>query len=83
MAKSIAPLLYAKTKRKKITVCQALAGDKWIDHIFPPSSQEEVLRFVKLWQATRGIVINETIEDNICWRWTANGEYTTKSAYQI
>jgi phage major head subunit gpT-like protein len=47
-AKSIAPLLYQKTRRKKITVQQALTNEKWIDHIYPPVSQEEVKEFVSL-----------------------------------
>lgn len=51
MAKSIAPFLYLKSKRKKITVFQALKEDKWIDHIYPPASEEEVMEFIKLWEA--------------------------------
>jgi hypothetical protein len=40
MAKSIAPLLYAKSRRKKITVHQALKNEKWIDHIYPAARNE-------------------------------------------
>jgi hypothetical protein len=83
VAKSIAPLLYTKTRRKKITVHQALTTKKWIDHIYPPTTREEVTQFVRLWEAIRGVVRNESVEDTISWRWTADGEYTTKSAYQI
>ena len=83
MAKSIAPSLSAKTRRKKITVHQALKNEKWIDHIYPPTMHEEVTEFVKLWEALRGFTLNESVEDTIIWRWTADGEYTTKSAYQV
>ena len=48
MAKSIAPLLFEKTRRKKITVRQALTNNKCIYHIYPPTSQEEVRQFVRL-----------------------------------
>lgn len=78
-----ATLLYVKTRRKKINVHQGLTNDKWIDHIFPSTTQEEVIQFVRLWEATRGVVLRDTEEDCITWRWTANGEYTTSSAYQI
>ena len=78
-----ATLLYVKTRRKKITVHQGLTNDKWIDHIFPSTTQEEVIQFVRLWEATRGVVLRDTKEDCITWRWTANREYTTSSAYQI
>ena len=83
MAKSIAPLLYAKSRRKKITVHQALKSEKWIDHIYPPATSEEMTQFVRLWEAIREVARNETVEDTITWRWTMDGEYTTKSAYQI
>ena len=83
MAKSIAPLLFEKTRRKKNTVRQALTNNKWIDHIYPPTSQEEVRQFVWLLEELQGVVLNETIQDDITWRWTADGVYTTQSAYQI
>ena len=67
MAKSIAPLLFEKTRRKKITVRQALTNNKWIDHIYPPTSQEEVRQFVRLWDELQGVVLNEAIQDDITW----------------
>jgi len=36
-----------------------------------------------LWEAVDQIQLDENREDNIYWRWTADGEYTTKSAYSI
>ena len=65
MAKSIAPLLFEKTRRKKITVRQALTNNKWIDHIYPPTSQEEVRQFVRLWEELQGVVLNEAIQVDI------------------
>lgn len=55
----------------------------WIDHIYPPTTAEEVTEFVKLWEAIQGVNLNDEIEDDIRWRWTAFGVYTTKSVYQI
>lgn len=60
MAKSIALLLYEKTKRKKISLRQVLTNNKWIDHIYPPTSHEEVTQFVKLWEALNGVRLNDT-----------------------
>ena len=70
-------------KEKKITVRQAVTDNKWIDHIYPPISQEELRQFVRLWEAVRDTTLDDTIDDSITWRWTADGEYTTRSAYQI
>jgi hypothetical protein len=68
MAKSIAPLLYAKSRRKK----QALKNEKWIDHIYPSATSEEVTQFVKLWEAIREVARNETVEDTGDGRWMEN-----------
>ena len=75
--------LFEKTRRKNITVRQALNNNKWIDHIYPPTSPEEVRQFVRLWEELQGVVLNVEIQDDISWRWTADGVYTTQSAYQI
>jgi hypothetical protein len=80
-AKAIAPSLYRKSKRKKFTVYQGLRNRKWIDHIYPPASPQEVHEFVNLWEAIGTVTINDTVEDEIRWRWTEDGEYSTKSAY--
>jgi hypothetical protein len=82
-AKNLAPHLYQKTCRKKITVQKALANNKWIDHIYPPTTQAEINDFVHLWEAIKDIQLNPEVEDEIKWRWTENGEYTARSAYLI
>jgi hypothetical protein len=81
--RNIAPTLYKKAKRKQIKVHKAINGDKWIDHITPLSTQQEILEYVELWEAMRGIVLSPALEDEIKWRWTTDGEYTTRSAYCI
>ena len=50
----------------------------WIDHIYPPSSHEEVSEFVNLWEAIKDTQVIDNVEDDIRWRWIENGEYTTK-----
>ena len=34
-------------------------------------------------KAINGITLSNTTEDDIRWRWMADGQYTAKSAYQI
>jgi hypothetical protein len=60
-----------------------LANNKWIDHMYPPTTQAEVNDFVHLWEAIKDIQLNPEVEDEIKWRWTENGEYTARSAYLI
>jgi len=82
-AKTIAPSLFRKTHRKKISVQKALENSRWIDHIYPPNSHAEVSEFADLWEAIKDTQLIDNMEDNIRWRWTESGEYTTKSAYKI
>jgi hypothetical protein len=35
-----------------------------------------------LWEAINDVERDVANEDQILWRWTANGEYSTRSAYQ-
>jgi len=33
------------------------------------TTHEEVTQFVRLWEAVRGVALNETVEDTTTWRW--------------
>jgi hypothetical protein len=79
----MAPTLFKKAKRKNITVHKALQESKWISHILPILTAEEIQEYIKLWETVQQIVLDPDREDTIVWRWTADGEYTTKSAYHI
>ena len=64
-------------------VQKALQDNKWIEHINPVFSPTELHEYVLLWNAVQQVQLDESREDSIVWRWTADGEYTTKSAYRI
>jgi hypothetical protein len=82
-AKNIAPRLFAKCKRKKIKVDKALNNNKWIEHLLLIIDANELREYVDLWEVIHQIPINSEVEDNIRWRWTASGKYTTSSAYNM
>jgi len=79
----MAPALFKKAKRKNIMVQKALQDNKWIEHINPVFSPTELHEYVLLWNAVQQVQLDESREDSIVWRWTTDGEYTTKSAYRI
>ena len=81
--KNMAPTLFKKAKRKNITVQKALQDNKWLEHISPVFSPTELHEYVLLWNAVQQVQLDESREDSIVWRWTADGEYTTKGAYRI
>lgn len=76
--KSIAPSLFHKSKRKKISVLKALQDNLWISHILPPQSALEVVEYVKLWEEIHNTRLVEGTEDSIRWRWTGWGVHDKK-----
>jgi hypothetical protein len=75
---------YSRRKREKnITVQKALEDNKWISHILPILTPEEIHEYVLLWNAVQQIQLVQDREDSIIWCWAADGEYTTRSAYRI
>jgi hypothetical protein len=81
--KSIAATLFKKSKRKNITMRKALEDDRWISHIAPLVTAQDIREYVTLWEEVGQIQLQESVEDNIHWCWMADGEYTAKSAYCI
>jgi hypothetical protein len=43
---------------------------------------DEMAEFVLLWDKLQSTELTET-QDIIVWRWTANGMYSSKSAYRV
>jgi hypothetical protein len=46
------------------------------------TTAEEMAELVNLWGLVQTVQLQQH-EDTIMWRWTSNGMYTAKSAYQI
>jgi hypothetical protein len=81
----IALLIYASSKRKNWKVVQALNHNAWVHKVDLEDdfSLEHLSRFVELWSLIQNFHLNENLEDDISWRLTENGHYTTKSAYEL
>ena len=60
-------------------VQKALQDNRWISHITPLLTPQKINEYVSLWEVVGQI----QLEDSIYWRWTSDGEYTAKSAYNI
>jgi hypothetical protein len=61
----------------------ALQENRWINFILPLQNSQEIMEYVTLWEQVSMVQLQEDIEDSIRWRWTPDGEYTTRSAYLI
>jgi hypothetical protein len=76
-------LVPKKTRRKNITMMKATVPNKWVAHVSPIQSMEELQEFIALWEEVTGVQRVDDAEDEIKWKWTPDGQYTTKSAYRI
>ena len=72
-------------KRKSITVARGLRDHRWANSFWVPLPllQQQVSEFVELWTRLGVITLTEGTADSIVWRWTADGSYSARSAYNI
>jgi hypothetical protein len=79
----IAPDLFAlipRRPRKRRTVREALVERSWITDITGALSALALWQYVQVWIRLRSVQLSEE-PDRLVWRWTTNGQYTSKSCY--
>ena len=79
--RDIAPSLYKLAWRKHLTVKEQIENQSWTRGLWRMNSIEEMADFIVLWDLVQGVHLTME-EDQITWKWTADGIYTAKSAYQ-
>jgi ribosomal protein L39E len=47
--KNLALTLFHKVKRKKITVMKAMKSNRWVNHISPIQTTDELHEYISLW----------------------------------
>lgn len=57
-----------------------ITDHNWTRSLWRMSTGEEMVEFVTLWDLVQDVQLNDQ-EDNIVWKWTGHGSYTSKSAY--
>jgi hypothetical protein len=60
-----APDLFQKAKRKNITVSKAMVQNKWISHVSPIQSMDELHAFISLWEGVTTVNRVEDMDDEI------------------
>jgi hypothetical protein len=81
--KEMAPEVYAlvpKRRRKTRTVREALADRAWIPDIAGAPSALALWQYMQLWGRLRDIHLSPD-QDRLLWRWTTDGQYTSRSCY--
>ena len=68
--------------KKQRTIAQALQGDNWIRDISGALTVQVILEYLRIWDLTRGIQLQDNQNDRICWMWTSDKVFSTSSAYR-
>jgi len=74
------PDLYRLAWRKNKTIREELQNQNWTRGLWRMQTVEEMASFVQLWDFAQELHLSNT-PDSVTWRWTADGVYTAKSAY--
>jgi hypothetical protein len=80
--RDIAPTIYPLAWRKNNTVSEDLHNGNWMRGLWRMSTAEQMAEFVQLWDCLLQVQLTEEA-DEIRWRWTADGRYSSKSAYEM
>lgn len=79
----IAPSILKLAKRKGNNLQVELQDNHWIAMLNPITSVSEIEERVQLGSKIQGVILDEQRTYDISWKWTANREYSAKSAYQM
>jgi len=80
--RDLAPSLYKLAWRKHNSVEEDLRNMNWTRGLWRMQSVEQMAEFVALWDTVQNVQLTQH-PDEIVWRMTPDGVYTTKSAYNI
>jgi hypothetical protein len=76
----IAPNLFKQARFKKRMVATELQDNNWIKNLGEINSTSALEEYILLYSALSTMALTDQ-RDQIIWRWTSNGKYTAKSAY--
>jgi len=80
--RDLAPKLYKLAWRKGLTVREEVENQTWTRGLWRMSNAEEMAEFILLWERVQEVVFSDQ-PDITSWKWTVNGQYSSKSAYAI
>ncbi|KAM0864782.1 hypothetical protein ACQ4PT_043697 [Festuca glaucescens] len=66
---------------RKLSVHDGLVGNHWASTISGELSVDAMVQFLKLWDAVHATATGSG-PDSFRWKWTADGTFTTRSAYR-
>ena len=61
---------------------EEIENGTWTRDLWRMSTEEEMAQYILLWEVVQDVQFSE-VPDEISWKWTTNGLYSSKSAYEI
>jgi hypothetical protein len=80
--KDVAPTLYGLTRFKQRSVNKELHNLNWIRSLPDINTSTQLEEFALLFMALEPVHLNQH-KDTITWKWTASGDFSVASAYDI
>jgi hypothetical protein len=78
---TLCSLVSARTKKRQ-TVAEALCNRRWVRSITGTLSVQAIEEYLHLWNLLSEVQLTDG-EDSFTWRWTSDGCYSAKSAYNL
>ena len=81
---SFAPNLFRAIGRRflSVSVREALAARTWVRHITGAPTVHVLVEYVLLWERLESVALRPDVRDRLVWRWSADGAYSSSSAYK-
>ncbi len=83
--RSLMPLVYGISKNRRKSLRQGKEGDAWVHDLTLDAASPITInlaeQLVRLWEAVRNVQLDSEEPDQIAWKFTSNGHYTSSSAY--
>lgn len=76
------PTLYTYVGRSQITISQALSNNRWVRDLRGALSNEAIAQFFQLRDEIQEVVLNRE-DDTIRWKFSADGQLSASSAYEL
>jgi hypothetical protein len=79
-----APDLFMALSRagRKRSLREGLHNNQWARDITGAPTIQVLCQYLRVWRILQDVVLDPVLQDRFIWRWSADGKYTTSSAYR-
>ena len=69
-------------RRRARSIRDAIADHQWARDASAASTTEFIAQFLTIWHMLSTVHLQPSVQDQLLWKWTANGHYSSASAYR-